>query len=63
MLVGQPQVTFFRLSVGWGWMLQTPCWHFFSQVMNWKEFQVVECPRMFIRSQKATSDLVHTPSL
>jgi len=52
MLVGQPQVTFFHLSVGWGWMLQTPCWHFYNQTMSWKEFQVMECPGMFIRSQR-----------
>ncbi len=53
MLVGQPQVTFFHLSMGWGWMLQTPSWHFSSQAMNWKEFQVVECPGVFIRSQRS----------
>jgi len=52
MLVGQPQGTFFHLSVGWGWMLQTPCWHFSSQAMSWKEFQVVECPGVLIRSQR-----------
>jgi hypothetical protein len=52
MLVGQPHVTFFHVSVGWGWMLQTPCWHFSSQAMSWKEFQVVECPGVFITSQR-----------
>jgi hypothetical protein len=52
MLVGQPQVTFFHLSVGWGWMLQTPCSHFSSQTMSWKEFQVVECLGVFITFQR-----------
>jgi hypothetical protein len=52
MLVGQPQVTFFHFSVGWGWMLQTPCWHFSNQTMSWKEFQVMECLRVLIKSQR-----------
>jgi len=52
MLVEQLHVTFFHLSMGWGWMLQTLCWHFSSQAMSWKEFQVVECLGVFIRSQR-----------
>jgi hypothetical protein len=52
-LVGQPHVIFFHLLVGWGWMLQTPCWHFSNQAMTWKEFQVVECPRVLIKSQRS----------
>ncbi len=50
MLVGQCQVIFFHLSLGW--MLQTPCWHFSSQAISWKKFQVVECPGVFIKSQR-----------
>jgi len=52
MLVGQLQVTFLHLLVGWGWMLQTPCWHFSGQAMSWKEFQVMECPGVLITSQR-----------